>query len=210
MMHADRRMAGGLLALVIALAGALAAAARAQTNTLVIADFDGAKIEGRSGLAIWLYTDEQFGGTSEARATLIHPGADGTAGALHLAFRVTDDSRMAFAGAWAFPHPQGLTTDLSAYRGLRFTARSKDGTAFTAGIVRFDAAILRYTAPFEVKPEWTAVDLPFTTFKGMAGPPGTPPVPPMDGTKITSIGVGVAPQRRGAVELDIDRLEAYR
>ena len=56
--------------------------APAQHDALVIADFDGDKAETRSGLSLWLYCDEQFGGTSEAHATLIHPGAETSRGAL--------------------------------------------------------------------------------------------------------------------------------
>lgn len=207
MIRTDRLIASSLLLALVA----LAAPVKTQTDALLIADFDGAKAEARSGLAIWIYADEQFGGTSEGQATLIHPGAAGSPGALHLAFRVTDDSRMAFAAAWAMPHPEGLAVDLSSYRGLRFSARSKDGSAFAASIIRFinGTGILRYSAAFEVGPEWTVVDLPFDRFKGLA-PPGAPAMPPMDGTRITSIGVGVAPQKRGAFEIDIDRIEAYR
>jgi Complex I intermediate-associated protein 30 (CIA30) len=212
MKPSNRRFAVPHLLLLVACAIAAAAPAqRVQPDRLVIADFEGGKAETVSGLALWLYTDEQFGGTSEARASIIHPGADGSRGALRVAFHVTNDARASFAGAWAMVGPEGLATDLSAYKGVRFYARSKDGSAFTAGIVRFAGAIIRYTAPFEVRPEWTLVELPFDAFRPVP-PPGAPAAagPPMDARDVTSIGVSVAPQRRGDLELDLDRLEVYR
>jgi pimeloyl-ACP methyl ester carboxylesterase len=79
-----------------------------QHDSLVMADFEGDKAEARAGLALWPYADEQFGGTSEARVTLIHPGANGSKGAARVSFRVTDDSPAPFAGAWAMIGPRGL------------------------------------------------------------------------------------------------------
>jgi hypothetical protein len=197
--------------LLLAFAFVAAGAARAQRDNLVIADFDGEKAETRSGLSLWLYSDDQFGGTSEARATVIHPGADASRGALRISFRITDESPAPFAGAWAMVGPEGLATDLSAYRGVRFYARSRDGAAFTAGIVRFPGIVVRYMTPFEVRPEWTLVELPFDKFRPIS-PAGTAAAaaPAMDPKDVTSIGVGVAPQRRGQFELDIDHLEVYR
>ena len=96
--------------------------------------------------------------------------------------------------------PSGQATDLSAYRGVRFYARSKDATAFSAGIVRFPGQIKRYAAPFEVRPEWTLVELPFEKFR-VVNPPGATTVDtsPLDPKDITSIGVGVAPAAARAI-----------
>ena len=197
-----------LLLLLIMLAAAAAGAP--QRDTLVIADFDGDKAETKAGLSLWPYADDQFGGTSEARTMLIHPGADGSRGALRISFRVTDEARIPFAGAWAMVGGEGLATDLSAYKGVRFSARSKEGTAFAAGIVRFPGVVKRYTLPFEVRAEWTIVELPFDRFReAPPGAPGASPAP-LDPRDITSIGFTVAPQRRGQLELEVDRLEVYR
>jgi len=69
------------------------AAARAQNGNLMVADFEGGKVETVQGLALVPFTDEQLGGTSEARLTLSHPGADGSRGALQISFRITATSR---------------------------------------------------------------------------------------------------------------------
>ena len=188
----------------------LAALGLAQTSgdTLVVADFDAGKAETRAGLALWLFCDEQFGGTSEAHATLIHPGAGNSPGALRLSFNVTGDFPTPLASAWAMVGPEGLATDVSAYRGVRFYARSSSGSSFAAGIVRFPGQIRRYTAAFTTNADWTLVDLPFGSFK-QAPTPGAN-AEALDPKDVTSFGVGVALNLRGEFELDIDRIEFYR
>ena len=183
-------MAARIFFTLVLLAGG---AVSAQRDSLVIADFDAGKAETKSGLSLWLFCDEQYGGTSQARASLIHPGAQGTSGALRISFRVTDDFPTPFAGAWAMVGPEGLATDLSAYRGVRFYARSKDAAAFSAG------------------EEWTLVDLTFEKFQ-LAVPPGAraADASPLDAKDVTSIGVAVASKLRGQFVLDIDRIELYR
>ena len=186
-------------------------AAPTQSGNLVVSDFDGERIEIRSGLSLWVFADEQFGGTSEARPTLIHPGANASRGALRISFRITEDFANPFAGVWAMVGPEGLATDLSAYRGLRFYARTKDEGAFTAGVVRFPGQVKRYMAPLETRPDWTLIELPFDTFREVT-PAGAPTAgaPPLVAHDVTSIGFSVAPKLRGQFELDIDRIEFYR
>jgi Complex I intermediate-associated protein 30 (CIA30) len=183
----------------------------AQSGNRVIADFDGEKLETSSGLSPWYYADDQLGGTSDVRGSLIHPGAESSRGALRLSFNLTNDFPAPFAAAWAMVGPEGLATDLSAYRGVRFYGRSKDGTAFTCGVVHFTKMVMRYAVPFEVRSEWTLVELPFDKFQAI-GPTGgpMPNAPPIDPKAITSVGFAVAPDRRGPFELDVDRVEAYR
>jgi complex I intermediate-associated protein 30 (CIA30) len=187
------------------------AAAQPAGDARVIADFEGGKVETRFGLALWPYADEQFGGTSVTQLTLVHPGAAGSKGALRIALDVTDQAPAPFAGVWAMAGPDGRATDLSAYRGVRFYARSRDRAAFAAGIVRFAGQVVRYATPFEAPPEWTLVELPFDRFR-QALPPGAPEgsASPLDAKDITSIGITTAPQQRGRFEIDLDRLEVYR
>lgn len=197
--------------LVFALPLVAAVAARPQSGTLVIADFDGDKVQTRSGLLLFTIADDQFGGTSETQLSLIHPGANRSRGALRIALRVTNDFPAPFAGGWAMVGAEGLATDLSGYRGVRFQVRSKDGGAFIAGIVRYANGTRRYLAPFEAGPEWALVELPFDTFR-LDTPAGTPTanasglVP----TEVTAIGFASPPRRRGQFELDVDQMELYR
>ena len=106
---------------------------------------------------------------------------------------------------------EGLATDLSAYRGVRFYARSKERSAFAAGIVRFPGVQKRYTMPFEAQPDWSLIELPFDKFREMT-PGSAPPAnaSPFDAKDITSIGVIVMTGLRGEFELDLDGVELYR
>jgi len=193
-----------LLLLVVAEPG------QTPANGLVVADFDGEKAETKAGLALWPFCDEQLGGTSEAHATLVHPGAEKSRGAVRISFRVTDDFRAPFASMWAMVGPEALATDLSAYHGVRFYARSPNGTAFTAGIVRFPGQVKRYTVPFTMGADWTLVELPFDRFHAVAVPGTTPDASPLDPNDVTSFGISVAPMLRGEFALEIDRVEFYR
>jgi Complex I intermediate-associated protein 30 (CIA30) len=184
--------------------------AQERGGPLVVADFDGGKPETNAGLALWIYCDEQLGGTSDARVTLINPGAGKSRGAVRLSFRVTDDFRMAFASVWAMVGPEGLATDLSAYKGVRFYARSKDALAFTAGLVRFDRQIKRYTTPVTLEADWSLVELTFDKFQQVPVPGAAVDASPLDPKDVTSFGIGVAPKLRGHFDIEIDRIEFYR
>ena len=102
----DRR--GAAAAFLLAVCALIAGGATMQDRSLTIADFEGATIETRSGLTMMPYADEQFGGTSDARISLIHPGANGSRGALRIVFRVTAEFANPFAGAWAMVGAEGL------------------------------------------------------------------------------------------------------
>src|SRR4051794_5567100 len=151
MMHS--RYGCGVASLSMLLAVLATGPARAQDakpgGSLLIADFDGGKVEtvnAVGGFALAPITDEQMGGTSEARMTPSKPGAQGSRGAAQMSFRVTDDFPRPFAGAWALLGPP---TDLTAYKGLRFYARSKgEGKTFLAGIGQFTGGqSANYMAP---------------------------------------------------------------
>lgn len=178
----------------------------AQADNLMIADFDSAKVETVAGLALPVLADEQLGGTSSAQLTLIHPGAQGSQGALHISFRVEDGFARPFSAVVALLGAEGLAADLSAYRGVRFYARSRGG-AFSADVARFAGRTMRYSTPLEVKPEWTLVELPFGKFTGGAPPDNPTPLVPKD---VISVGFSVAPGERGQFDLDVDQVEIYK
>jgi hypothetical protein len=185
-------------------------APQAQTDRLVISDFDGGTIETSSRLAVVVISDEQLGGTSDARLTLVHPGANATAGALRISFHVTADFAAPFAAIWAPFGAQGLPLDLSAYRGLRFYARSKEGS-FLAGVGQFAGTPALYMARFEGTPDWTLVDLPFETFRRVSftgAPAGDSPafVP----KNVLAFVLEAPSQLRGSLDVEIDQVELYR
>jgi len=188
-------------------AAAWAQDGKPQGGSLAIADFEGGKLETLSGLALAAITDEQLGGTSEARLTLTHPGAQGSRGALRISFLMTDGFPRPFAQVSALLGKEGLATDMSAYRGLRFQARSKGGTFF-AGVGQFSGQAVSYRAPFEIKPEWTLVEIPFDTLKRYYPPASTPSAfVPKD---LVTIDFSAGSQLRGQFDLEIDQLELYK
>lgn len=183
------------------------AAAQAQDGNLRVADFEAGKVETVPGLALAVIADEQLGGLSEARLTLSSPGAQSSRAALRITFRVADGFAFPFSSVWAILGDEGLAADLSAYRGLRFYARSQ-GAGFQAGVVQFSGGQpARYMAPFETKPEWTLVEVPFDKLQ-LSPPTGkAPPFVPKD---LTSIGFSAPSRLRGEVELEIDQVEVYK
>jgi len=62
-------------------------------------------------------------------------------------------------------------------------------------------------APFETRPEWTLVEIPFDKFQRVPPTGSGSALVPKD---VVSIGFGGTPQMRGQFDLDIDRLEIYR
>src|SRR5215218_2029641 len=196
-----RRGVSSLFLLLFSLSAGAAAGAQnsgpqkgtPQNDSLLVADFEGGKLETMSGLALAAITDEQFGGLSEARLSLIHPGAQNSRGALRISFKMADALGFAFAGAWALLG-ESVATDLSAYQGLRFYARSgSEGGAFLAGVGTFSGLAVNYMAPFDVKPEWTLVELPFAKLQ-RTYPPGKSVFVPK---AVVTLGFSPASRLRG-------------
>ncbi|MFY9821599.1 MAG: CIA30 family protein [Thermoanaerobaculia bacterium] len=209
-MHSGHgRAVSALFLLLLSLAGAAARAQNSspQSGNLLIADFDGGKIETVLGLALAPICDDQLGGTSDARMTLVHPGAQGSQGALRISFLLGEGFAYPFSGAWAFLGTEGLPMDLSAYKGLRFYARSQGTGAFRAGVRQNSAPPGNYMAPFEVKPEWTLVELPFD--KLVPSPPTGKPSAPAT-TSISSVGFSVSGRPPAKLDLEIDQVELYK
>jgi complex I intermediate-associated protein 30 (CIA30) len=204
-----RGVSGFFFLLASLLAAGAALAAGAGPLAPMIADFEAGRLETTAGLALAPITDEQFGGTSEAKMTIVRPGAHGSHAALHVSFLMGNDFQRPFSGVWALLGAEGLATDLSAYRGIRFYARSQSpGGAFLAGVGQFSAgASTLYMSPFEVKPEWTLVELPFDKLDRFFPPGKGPAFAPKD---IVSIGISAAPRLRGRFDLEIDQLELYK
>jgi hypothetical protein len=210
---------GGLLSLAMVSAGALHAqapaasagqGAEASGASLTIADFEAGKSETTRGLAMIVLADEQLGGTSTARLTTVKPGAGGSRGALRIAYQITGDFKVPFDGVWALMGSDGMPTDLTAYKGLRFQARSKGGT-FVAGVGQFAGRTALYTTPFEVTPEWTRIELPFDRFR-RTNPmgPTAPDAPALVAKDVVSVNFSVASTSRGQFDLEIDQVEIYR
>lgn len=181
-------------------------ATAAHGGNLMLADFEGERVESVRGLALPVVADEQFGGTSTARLTLIHPGAQASHGALRISFVIADGVARPFSSVSVLMGDESLATDLSAYRGLRFYARSGRGN-FLASVGRFTGRFVRYMAPFPVKPEWTLVELPFDKFTPVPPAAKDAALVPAD---VVSVGFSVASDLRGQLDLEIDQVEVYK
>jgi hypothetical protein len=178
---------------------------------MVVADFDDGKVETAKGLALVVLADEQLGGTSTANLAVFKPGATGSKGALRISFNITSAFPAPFGGVWALLGTDGMPTDLSTYRGVRFQARSKNGT-FLAGVGQYAGRTAFYLAPFDVTPEWAVVEIPFDKFKLMP-PPGAPPAAnpaPLVPNGVVSLTFNISSQLRGQFDLEIDQVELYR
>jgi Complex I intermediate-associated protein 30 (CIA30) len=179
----------------------------AHDGRLVIADFDSGKLETAAGLAWMVVADEQLGGTSEASLAIIRPGARGSNAAMRVTFNLGEGFAYPFAGVWALPGSEGLPADFTAYRGLRFYARSEKGGTFMAGLRQVSGAPANYMAAIAVKPEWTLVEVPFDKLQRV--PPSGPPQP-FVAKDVSSIGFNVAGRVPGQLALDVDQVELYK
>jgi hypothetical protein len=177
-----------------------------DSGAMVVADFEGERVENVHGLALAPVADEQYGGTSETRLSLVHPGAPGSRGAARISFHMAAGSPYPFASVFLMLGPEGLPSDLSAYRGLRFHARSKE-KSFLTGLTQYVDRTTRYLARFEAKPEWSLVEVPFANLK----PDPQAEKPPAFAPKgIMAIEFGAGSGEPGQVDLDIDQVEFYK
>jgi hypothetical protein len=215
MIHRDARpgaIGSSILWLVLAAGpaagaqGVEPAAGKPESRGRTIADFDDGKLETVSGLSLVALADEQLGGHSEARLSLLQPGAQASRGAVRISFRLADGFARPFAAVWAMVGPEGLATDLSEYRGLRFYARGEGGS-FQAGVGQFSGRLRLFMAPFEAKREWTLVEVPFDRLELSSSAKEKPPFVPRD---VTTVGISVAPGLRGQFEVELDQLELYK
>ncbi len=185
------------------------AASGTKNENLMLADFEGGKAETNAGLSLVIVADEQLGGNSEVRLTPGQPGAAASRTALRMSFVVADGFATPFASVWAPLGAEGLAEDLSAYKGVRFYARSEKGV-FLAGIGKYTSGrSTRATAPFAVTPAWTLVEIPFDKFKAVPPPPPDPSAI-FEAKGVISVGFSMGSPARGQFDLEIDQLEIYK
>jgi len=82
----------------------------------------------------------------------------------------------------------------------------KPAGRFQAGLRRAGANT-NFSAPIELGPEWTDVDVPFTALRPL-GPPGTD-APEWSAADVTWVGISTAGTDDAPVRLEIDRLSFY-
>ena len=75
--------------------------------------------------------------------------------------------------------------------------------------LRIYAGSYRITVP-TLKDKWTEIRLPFEKFYATSFGRRLQNAPPLNSTRIRSIGVKLADKRPGAFEMGIERIEVYR
>lgn len=108
-------------------------------------------------------TDQRVGGHSVASITLIHPGADGTHGALRVSGEIKSGFPYPWAGAIWFPgHEPMQSADLSAKKELSFWARGKPGRYSIMLDAGSPVGIPLY-ASFVTTTQWKEYHIPLAT-----------------------------------------------
>lgn len=198
---------GNLCYILVLLLPLLACASSTmRSGSLPIDDFEDGDLESRVGLAWMPLADDQLGGNSQLNLAIARPGANGSRAALRITGKVAEGFQFPFAGVWALTHKDGLPNDLSAYRGIRFYARGPAG-AFQAGLRRSQGRQgVGFVSRFEVKPEWTLVELPFAQLQRY--PPVGPAVE-FSAKDILLVGISTVGRFQGEVQLEIDEVVLY-
>ncbi|HEX7339199.1 MAG TPA: CIA30 family protein [Rhodanobacteraceae bacterium] len=112
----------------------------------------------------WAKTDDQrMGGRSTASIQLVHPGADGSHGALRASGELKPGFISPWAGAIWFPGSQPMqSADLSGYTTLTFMARGKPGSYSVMMMAGAAQSIPRY-ASIDLTAHWKRYSLPLAT-----------------------------------------------
>lgn len=119
--------------------------------------------EGEAGWGWAKTTDQRQGGHSTAEISLLHPGASGSKGALHVQGEINKGFIAPWAGAIWFPGTEPMQpADLSAKQELVFQTRGAPGT-YTIMLMSGSAQSIPQFADFEVTEAWQEVHIPLAS-----------------------------------------------
>lgn len=177
----------------------LQAGPAAAVRTLRLDDFEDGDRRSASGLSWISVADDLMGGASSARFQVTAAPAAGSRHALRVSGDVAEGG---FAGGWVALDGRSRATDISDFQGLRFRIRGNG--KLQAGLRGGPLPGFNYVAPFEARPEWTSVEIPFESLKPAKGES-----PAFDPRSVRWIGVSTSTGRTGAFEFEIDDVELY-
>ena len=149
----------------LSMLAALTAPIMTAQTTMKIATFETAITS--AGFKIGTYSDKSMNGTSVIKIKKIE-GPAGRGNAMDLSGSITTDYPYGFAGLHIpLTKSDAEATDISAFKGLRFTVRG-DGQSYlleviTQGVKDYDD----FSFVFKPTGEWTSLDVPFTKLKQM-------------------------------------------
>lgn len=176
----------------------------ASGGELLVDDFEDGDLESELGLAWMIIADDLIGGSSDGQLEM--STAVGVRSAvLRGERRPSEAMPITFLGAWTAVGEDGLARDLSEYEGVRIRARAAAGS-FQAGLRRAGASA-NYSAPIELGPQWTDVEVSFTALRPLVAP-GTE-APEWSAADATWVGISSSGFDSAAVELEIDRIAFY-
>lgn len=189
--HGDGRIPGG--------PPELQAGPAAAVKTLRLDDFEDGDRRSASGLSWISVADDLMGGASSARLRVVAAPAAGSRHALRVSGDVATGG---FAGGWVAFDGRSRATDISDFHGLRFRIRGNG--KLQAGLRGGPLPGFNYGAPFEARPEWTRVEIPFGSLEPAKGE-----TPAFDPRSVRWIGVSTQAGRTGGFEFELDDVELY-
>ena len=134
-----------------------------------ISNFDDGQASAAFGAGWQISTDSMMGGGSEAKMTVIKPGANGTAGALEVTGEIKAGAPFQWAGAMFFPASTPMTpVNLSKFTELVFFARG-DGREYQVMMFATRFGQIPMMHAFTAGPEWKEHVIPFKAFSNMDG-----------------------------------------
>ncbi|HEY0873904.1 MAG TPA: CIA30 family protein, partial [Vicinamibacterales bacterium] len=129
-----------------------------------ISDFDDGQITAAFGDGWQISTDTLLGGSSEAKMTLVKPGAEGSAGALEITGTIKPGAPFPWAGAMFFPaSPPMSPANVSKFKEIVFHARG-DGREYTLMVFTTGLGNMPATQTFTPSAEWREHVVPLKTF----------------------------------------------
>ena len=134
-----------------------------------ISDFDDGRVAAAFGAGWQISTDSMRGGASDAKMTIVRPGAAGSAAALEITGAIRAGAEYPWAGAMFFPAATPMApVDLSTFKELVFWARG-DGRQYQVMLFTTRFGNIPVSQPFTAEREWRQHALPLKAFSGTDG-----------------------------------------
>ena len=193
---------GAIIGLTLLLGLSLSnAGADGKTADMLIDDFSNDELISKLDTRWRGVSDQVMGGVSEASVTR---GTDGDRVFLRLSGDVRLDNNGGFIQAAIDLAPSGASFDASGFKGIRLVVRG-NGEKYSVHLRTPDNTRpwQSYRAHFIAVPEWTTIDLAFSTFEPYRV------VAPLDTGKLRRLGL-VAIGRAFNADLSVSEISFYR
>jgi imidazolonepropionase-like amidohydrolase len=130
----------------------------------LISDFEGEKIESQFGAGWIISTDNMMGGKSTAEYALVEGGAQGSKKSLHITGNVVPGSAQTWAGALFSPGKTMMApANLSFRKSISFWVKG-DGKKYAVMVFAQSLGFIPAVQYFEAGPEWKECVFPYEKF----------------------------------------------